>query len=436
MPRSGGGVYSKPAGTTAVPNTTIESAKFNSVIDDIATDLNTARPISAGGTGSTTAADARTALGISATNTPFTPTGAIAATNVQTALAELDTKKAALAGATFTGGISGTTAAFSGAVSGATGTFSGVVTGANASADTHLLNRITADGRYQTPIVVAWTDIASAATMDVGAVNSENLRVTGSVTVTSLGTAASGVTRTLRAAAGFQLTHSANIVCPSAANLVLLADDYVVVSSLGAGVWHVTGVRVLATASAPGLLSIADKAALDGALGYRLRAAVNFSAIPLSGTYSRTGTLVTVTMTAHGMTTGQVVSLDFTTGTATDGSYTVTVTGVNEFTVVDAASGSTSGNVTRQAFIRSAFNVSSITDNGIGDQTVNFASALPDADYTANISIERDTTTAANMRVCSGRNGGRAAGSFRIVSEFTAAASSLDMPAVYLSVFR
>lgn len=53
MPRNGSGVYSKPAGTTAVPNTTIESAKYNSTIDDIAADLNLARPVVAGGTGAT-----------------------------------------------------------------------------------------------------------------------------------------------------------------------------------------------------------------------------------------------------------------------------------------------------------------------------------------------------------------------------------------------
>lgn len=65
MPRDGGtGVYSKPAGTTAVSGTTIESAKFNSVIDDLVVDLNTARPVVAGGTGGTTAAAARTALGL------------------------------------------------------------------------------------------------------------------------------------------------------------------------------------------------------------------------------------------------------------------------------------------------------------------------------------------------------------------------------------
>lgn len=64
MPRTGAGVYSKPAGTTAVSGTTIESAKYNSTIDDLVTDANTARPIVAGGTGSTTASAARAALGL------------------------------------------------------------------------------------------------------------------------------------------------------------------------------------------------------------------------------------------------------------------------------------------------------------------------------------------------------------------------------------
>jgi hypothetical protein len=75
MPRSASGVFSKPAGTTAVSGTTIESADFNSVIDDLVTDANTARPVSAGGTGTTTAAGARTALGIANATGAATITG-------------------------------------------------------------------------------------------------------------------------------------------------------------------------------------------------------------------------------------------------------------------------------------------------------------------------------------------------------------------------
>lgn len=62
MPRSGSGIYSKPTGTTATPNTTIQSSQFNATIDDLVADANAARPISAGGTGATTAAQARANL--------------------------------------------------------------------------------------------------------------------------------------------------------------------------------------------------------------------------------------------------------------------------------------------------------------------------------------------------------------------------------------
>lgn len=70
---------------------------------------------------------------------------------------------------------------------------------------------------------------------------------------------------------------------------------------------------------------------------------------PKSGTYSRTGNLITVTMTAHLLTTDDRVTLDFTTGTATDGGYAVTVVDANTFTVTDISNGATSGNVTRTA---------------------------------------------------------------------------------------
>lgn len=64
IPRNGANVYSKPAGTTAVSGTTIESSKYNQTIDDLVNDANLARPIVAGGTGATTAGDARANLSV------------------------------------------------------------------------------------------------------------------------------------------------------------------------------------------------------------------------------------------------------------------------------------------------------------------------------------------------------------------------------------
>ncbi|OWK26299.1 hypothetical protein AJ87_03025 [Rhizobium yanglingense] len=63
MPRTGG-VYSPPAGTKGVSNTTIQSVPYNAFVDDLTADANNARPVTSGGTGSTTASGARTALGL------------------------------------------------------------------------------------------------------------------------------------------------------------------------------------------------------------------------------------------------------------------------------------------------------------------------------------------------------------------------------------
>jgi hypothetical protein len=64
-----------------------------------------------------------------------------------------------------------------------------------------------------------------------------------------------------------------------------------------------------------------------------------------AGTYSQSATTITVTATAHGLLAGDYVFLDFTTGTATDGTYVVATATANTFTVTSATSATTSGNV-------------------------------------------------------------------------------------------
>jgi hypothetical protein len=65
----------------------------------------------------------------------------------------------------------------------------------------------------------------------------------------------------------------------------------------------------------------------------------------VSGTYSQTGTTATITITNHGLTNGQRVFVDFTTGTSRDGAYDITYIDANSFSVTTANSVSTSGNV-------------------------------------------------------------------------------------------
>jgi hypothetical protein len=66
----------------------------------------------------------------------------------------------------------------------------------------------------------------------------------------------------------------------------------------------------------------------------------------ISGTYNVPGTTTctVTTSTAHGLTTGDRVWLDFTSGSSTDNAYTVTVTTTTAFTVT-VTSATTSGNV-------------------------------------------------------------------------------------------
>lgn len=64
------------------------------------------------------------------------------------------------------------------------------------------------------------------------------------------------------------------------------------------------------------------------------------------GTYSRSSTTVTVTAANHGLANNDYVTLDFTSGAATDGRFQVTVVDANSFQVTHGSSGSTSGNVT------------------------------------------------------------------------------------------
>lgn len=61
-------------------------------------------------------------------------------------------------------------------------------------------------------------------------------------------------------------------------------------------------------------------------------------------TYGRAGTTITVTKTAHGLSTGDVVGIHFEAfPSATDGNYAITVTGANTFTLTDINTGTITG---------------------------------------------------------------------------------------------
>lgn len=118
-----------------------------------------------------------------------------------------------------------------------------------------------------------------------------------------------------------------------------------------------------------------------------VKAWVNFdgaTASNVSGSYSQSGTTVTVTITGHGLIAGNVIYSDITSGTGVDGTYTVaTVTDANTFTYTAGTSLTTSGNITLlRRLIRASSNVGSVTwINATGRFYINFSTAMPDANY-------------------------------------------------------
>ena len=90
-------------------------------------------------------------------------------------------------------------------------------------------------------------------------------------------------------------------------------------------------------------------------------------------------------------------------------------------------------NGTGTVAIRASGNVSSITDNGTGDYTVNFTSALTDANY-AVTSITGGTNSAYLIRTSEDITA-RTSSAFRTQCA-TSAGSAVDPAQVNLAVFR
>ena len=74
-------------------------------------------------------------------------------------------------------------------------------------------------------------------------------------------------------------------------------------------------------------------------------------------TYTQSGTTITITLNSHGLTVGTILSLDFHTGGAADGIYTIQTSATNTFTVTATVSQTITGSNTV------SFNINSIAAN-------------------------------------------------------------------------
>jgi hypothetical protein len=94
-------------------------------------------------------------------------------------------------------------------------------------------------------------------------------------------------------------------------------------------------------------------------------------------------------------------------------------------------------NGTGTVAIRASFNVSSITDNGAGDYTVNFTNAMPDANFNlvATGSLTSGSATSAGA-TASNYGGTPSASNARIMTYATNGVNFFDALYISVSVFR
>lgn len=91
-------------------------------------------------------------------------------------------------------------------------------------------------------------------------------------------------------------------------------------------------------------------------------------------------------------------------------------------------------NGTGTVAIRASGNVSSITDNGVGNYTINFTTALPDANYVPQLASTSRTGDALKLTVTSATEGGSP--TLKTTNALQINYGAIDLSEVYVSIFR
>ena len=87
--------------------------------------------------------------------------------------------------------------------------------------------------------------LASAATVAIGAAQANTIQISGTTTITSFDTVASGAVRRLVFSGALTLTHNATkLILPGAANITTAAGDAATFVSLGGGSWRCVGYQL------------------------------------------------------------------------------------------------------------------------------------------------------------------------------------------------
>jgi hypothetical protein len=204
------------------------------------------------------------------------------------------------------------------------------------------------------------TAIASASTVDLSAATGDFVDVSGTTTITALGTMNAGIFRVVRFTGALTLTHNAtSLILPGSANITTTNGDIATFRSLGSGNWVCVGYTKASGASIIGVSSIATSGLASG------------------GTITTTGT---ITVTA-------AVKSDQT--TATSNSVAVTP-GVQQYHPSSAKAWVSYQYSAGVPGILQSYNVASLTDVGVGIAGVVFTTAMTSSNYPALMTQSND----------------------------------------------
>jgi hypothetical protein len=166
---------------------------------------------------------------------------------------------------------------------------------------------------------------------------------------------------------------------------------------------------------------------IKGALGSASAPAFSFTSDPNTGIFSPGADTLSICE-------GGVETMRF----ASDGSMSSVVPGGTTLYPASMCRAWVNFNGTGTVAIRASNNVSSITDNGVGDYTVNFATEMPDANYAPCLSHATSYgVTSQVMATGSAFNPTlQSTTSLRVTHDTTAGTGRLDVAAFYVAIFR
>jgi hypothetical protein len=275
----------------------------------------------------------------------------------------------------------------------------------------------------------AATDAASGATVDLGAVASNYVRITGTTTITAFGTVSAGIWKWVRFAGALTLTHNAtSLILPGGQNITTVAGDVGIFVSEGSGNWRciaylptsnatpsaLTSGRV-PYATTGGRLTDAANLAFDGTTltAHTLTVSTGLltaAAATLSSTLTLSGTAANIALGENFISragTDAGFSLDASNNATLSGNLTVsgaTITTGSATALSLATSGGTQVQVTNTA---SANRYITLTGSNGGNPTIDTSAGGLNLNASGNTALILPFVSGANRYVTiSGSNGG------------------------------